>query len=101
MSLHPAIGHALINARMGSSRWAQTDFDHRTRILNAFADQLRMQKTELSRLISDETGKPRWESATEVDAMINKVALSIRAQAERRATTSGESAGVKSVTRYK
>ncbi|HCG18796.1 MAG TPA: aldehyde dehydrogenase, partial [Shigella sp.] len=34
---------------------------------------------ELTAIIARETGKPRWEAATEVTTMINKIAISIKA----------------------
>jgi succinylglutamic semialdehyde dehydrogenase len=43
----------------------------------------RLKNSDLHRLISEEVGKPLWESKEEVAAMISKVAISIRAQEER------------------
>lgn len=40
---------------------------------------LEAHKAELTEVIARETGKPRWEAATEVTAMINKIAISIKA----------------------
>lgn len=36
-------------------------------------------KAELTQIIAQETGKPRWEAATELTAMINKIAISVKA----------------------
>ena len=44
-----------------------------------FAGLLESNKAELTAIIARETGKPRWEAATEVTAMINKIAISIKA----------------------
>ncbi|PVA01134.1 N-succinylglutamate 5-semialdehyde dehydrogenase, partial [Acinetobacter nosocomialis] len=44
-----------------------------------FAALLESNKAELTAIIARETGKPRWEAATEVTAMINKIAISIKA----------------------
>ncbi len=44
-----------------------------------FAALLEAHKAELTEVIARETGKPRWEAATEVTAMINKIAISIKA----------------------
>src|SRR5207244_7479029 len=51
--------------------------------------------------ISVVTGKPQWEAFSEVDAMVNKVGISIEAQAKFRteeAKALGDSGGI---TRYK
>lgn len=84
-------------ARGEAGSWCATPLPRRIEILNAFAEELRKRKSELGETISEETGKPRWESVTEVDAMINKVALSIQSHAERRSPKEAASAA----TRYK
>ena len=55
--------------------WCVTPLSRRIEILRAFADQLRARKSELTETISQETGKPRWESASEVDAMRKSYAI--------------------------
>lgn len=44
-----------------------------------FAALLEANKAELTRIIACETSKPRWEATTEVTAMINKIAISVKA----------------------
>ncbi len=48
-------------------------------IVEKFASLLEASKAELTAIIGAETGKPRWEAAGEVTAMINKVAISVKA----------------------
>lgn len=48
-------------------------------VVERFAALLESNKAELTAIIARETGKPRWEAATEVTAMINKIAISIKA----------------------
>lgn len=48
-------------------------------VVERFAGLLESNKAELTAIIARETGKPRWEAATEVTAMINKIAISIKA----------------------
>src|SRR5688500_12832210 len=93
--------NAVVQARMALDAWADMPVDRRVEIADAYAEQLKTHKTPLSLIISEETGKPRWESATEVDAMIGKVALSVRAMEERRRPTEATTAGVTAATRYK
>lgn len=59
------------------------------------------QKDELARLISHETGKPLWESATEVAAVSGKCALTIQAWHERRDVQTSTAGDARAVTRYK
>ncbi|MEA2711637.1 MAG: succinylglutamic semialdehyde dehydrogenase [Phycisphaerales bacterium] len=92
-----ALGHA----RTSLAAWTDTPVPRRVEIASAFAEQLKSHKGELGLIISEETGKPRWESATEVDAMIGKVALSVRAMEERRRPTETTIGGVTAATRYK
>jgi succinylglutamic semialdehyde dehydrogenase len=70
-------------ARRAFPAWAARPLAERIALLERFAEVLKARSDELARLIGRETGKPLWEAATEVASMIGKVAISIRAQAER------------------
>ncbi|MCS5807578.1 aldehyde dehydrogenase family protein [Klebsiella pneumoniae subsp. pneumoniae] len=59
--------------------WARLPFAARQAIVEKFAALLEASKAELTAVIGAETGKPRWEAAGEVTAMINKVAISVKA----------------------
>ncbi len=48
-----------------------------------FASKLTEHKEALALIIAEETGKPLWETRTEVAAMIGKIDISIRAYQER------------------
>jgi succinylglutamic semialdehyde dehydrogenase len=91
------VDHAVAGARQAFDSWSATALDERIAVLNSFAEQLRAQRDELREIICRETGKPRWDSGGEVDAMIGKVAISIDAQRQRRGDTSSEAG----VVRYK
>lgn len=95
------VDRAVSAARSAAASWAETPLEERVTLLNAFAEQLKQHRTELAECISREVGKPLWESATEVDAMAQKVPLSVRAYEERRRPVTSESAGVTSATRFK
>lgn len=73
------VGAACHAARAAFPAWARRPFAERQAIAEKFAAQLEKNSTELSEAIARETGKPRWETLTEVQAMINKVAISLRA----------------------
>jgi succinylglutamic semialdehyde dehydrogenase len=95
------VNRAVVAAERAFDDWSSQSITRRIDLLNAFANQLKHRKSELVEMICRETGKPRWESGTEVDAMIGKVAISIDAHDKRRHETSSETAGVMSAARYK
>ena len=66
-------------ARAAFPAWARLPFAARQAIVEKFAALLEVHKAELTAIIARETGKPRWEAATEVTAMINKIAISVKA----------------------
>lgn len=66
-------------ARAAFPRWARLSLAERQVVVERFAGLLERNKGELTAIIARETGKPRWEAATEVTAMINKIAISIKA----------------------
>src|SRR4051794_40506705 len=95
------VNRAVTAARKAFVDWSGQPLSRRIDVLSAFAAQLKQRKADLVEIICRETGKPRWESGTEVDAMIGKVAISIDAHEKRRHETANETAGVTSATRYK
>ena len=64
-------------------QWAARPLTERIALVERFADVVRNRHEAFATLIAQETGKPIWETRTEVDAVINKVAISINAYAER------------------
>ncbi|OQP35022.1 succinylglutamate-semialdehyde dehydrogenase [Pantoea latae] len=73
------IAQAAAAAREAFPAWARRPFAERQALAERFAARLESSKTELAETIAAETGKPRWEALTEVQAMINKVAISVKA----------------------
>ena len=84
------VRRAVSSARAAQPAWASLPLSERVALIEAFAEKLKEHADELAAVISSETGKPRWEAATEVQAMINKAAISIRAQQERSGETHSE-----------
>ncbi|MGD8106222.1 succinylglutamate-semialdehyde dehydrogenase [Pantoea sp. FN0302] len=80
------VAAACAAARAAFPAWARQPFAARQAIAENFAAQLEQHKNDLSETIARETGKPRWEALTEVQAMINKVAISVKAYHERTGT---------------
>ncbi|GAA4884038.1 succinylglutamate-semialdehyde dehydrogenase [Ferrimonas pelagia] len=77
------VDSAVRAARAAQLDWFLSGLEARIAVIQAFKAELEQAKEPLARLISDETGKPLWETRTEVAAMMGKVDLSIKAQAER------------------
>lgn len=63
--------------------WRFKPIFERIEFLKQYAKTLEMNKDELTLAISKETGKPLWESKTEVAAMIGKIPIAIQAFQER------------------
>jgi succinylglutamic semialdehyde dehydrogenase len=70
-------------ARSAWAGWAARPLAVRIEALRRFANVVRGKKEEFADLIARETGKPLWETATEVDAVVNKVDISVSAYSER------------------
>jgi succinylglutamic semialdehyde dehydrogenase len=95
------VSNAATLAHQALEDWQDVPVLEKTAILNRYADALRAQRGEVALIISRETGKPLWESLTEVDAMVNKVGISVEALHERRRPTERQQAGAVAATRYK
>ena len=78
---------AVARARAAAPGWARRPLEDRIALARAYATTLDTRREDFARLISRETGKLLWEARTEVTAMIGKVEISIRAQAERAGTS--------------
>ncbi len=70
-------------ARAAFPGWARTPFEQREQLVKRFAALLEEHKQSLAETISRETGKPRWETLTEIQAMIGKVGISLQAYQAR------------------
>ena len=74
---------AVANARRAWPTWAAMSLNDRIEAIRRYANRVRGQSDQFADLISRETGKPIWESRTEVESVINKIDISVRAYAER------------------
>jgi succinylglutamic semialdehyde dehydrogenase len=92
---------AVNSARQAFPAWATRTLDERIAVLEAFAAALKSRADEIARCIGEETGKPLWESATEVTSMANKVAISIQSYRERTGEKSGPLGDATAVLRHK
>ncbi|MGL4579482.1 MAG: succinylglutamate-semialdehyde dehydrogenase [Shewanella xiamenensis] len=95
-----------VNAAVDAAREAQFDwfmlgFDARLKIVEAYRSQLEANKAELAETIAQETGKPQWETTTEVAAMIGKIGLSATAYNKRTGTEANDTPAGRAVLRHK
>lgn len=113
-SIEPATGETLwtgeagdadsevARARSAWAGWAARPHTVRIETLRRFANTVRGQKDALAGLIARETGKPLWETAMEVEAVVNKVDISVAAYSERASQRRVEGAlGAKVTVRHK
>ncbi|WP_307421312.1 succinylglutamate-semialdehyde dehydrogenase [Pseudomonas sp. W3I7] len=88
-------------ARQAFPGWARRPLEERISVLETFAATLKSRADEIARCIGEETGKPLWESATEVTSMANKIAISVQSYRERTGEKSGPLGDATAVLRHK
>lgn len=95
------VNNAINAARDASIHWRELTLEQRQHTIVRFTEQLQTYSELLAETIGQETGKPLWESRTEISAMIGKAALSIKAYNERCPTRSETSPQGVQVLRHK
>ncbi|EJL31140.1 succinylglutamate-semialdehyde dehydrogenase [Novosphingobium sp. AP12] len=78
-----AVSATLLRARKAFPAWAALPVKARVAVAERYRAALESRKEAIAEIIARETGKPLWETRTELASMIGKVGLSIAAQAER------------------
>ena len=81
------VTQAIAAARAAWPDWADRPFAEREAIARRFAALLDANRERLARVIGAETGKPLWETRTEVTTMIGKIDISVRAWHTRTGVT--------------
>ncbi|MGM7448530.1 UNVERIFIED_ORG: succinylglutamic semialdehyde dehydrogenase [Idiomarina abyssalis] len=92
---------AILAARAAFPDWSGRSVEERLAICQKFSELLEENKEHLARTMAKETGKPIWETRTEVGAMMGKVAISERAYHERTGTVENDMPGAKAFIRHK
>jgi len=95
------VSEAVAAARTAFPAWARLSLDDRIAHVRAFQRVVLDRADAFARLISRETGKPLWETRTEVASVAAKIDISVQAQAERAGTRTGEVGGVRQTLRHK
>jgi succinylglutamic semialdehyde dehydrogenase len=93
-----AASHA---ARQALFSWSILDFEHRANCIQKFAAQVEKNREQLAYLIALETGKPLWEAHTEVNSVIGKINISIKAYLERTSEKTTKTADADQCLRFK
>jgi succinylglutamic semialdehyde dehydrogenase len=95
------ISLAAETAHQALPAWAALDFEQRAQYTKKFAEQVEKKREQLALLIAQETGKPLWESQTEVSSVIAKINISIQAYQERTAAKHNATAEANACLRFK
>ncbi len=95
------VNDALLAARRAFPAWAAAGFEARAEKVRAFGTALENRREDLAQAIAIETGKPLWETRTEVAAMIGKIEISIRAYSERTGSKESDVPGARAMLRHK
>lgn len=82
---HGNVDEIVARARRAWPTWAAQPLSTRMELVRRFANEVRKEADKLATMIARETGKPLWEARTEVESVVGKVEISIRAYAERTA----------------
>lgn len=96
-----AIPAMVERARAALPGWADRPVEERVAIVERYAALLRERTDDIARDMARETGKPLWETRAELGSMVNKVAVSIAAQAERAGSRRADTAFGRAVLRHK
>ena len=73
----------IISMKQIQDSWAKLSIDARIQPIKQYQQLLEHHASHLSQTISQETGKPLWESQSEVQAMIRKIDITIDAYQNR------------------
>ncbi|MFA3791795.1 succinylglutamate-semialdehyde dehydrogenase [Aliiglaciecola sp. SL4] len=95
------IDTAIKAARKAFLSWSDLPLEKRLDIVKRYAELLTENKQDLALTIAQETGKPLWETATEVGAMVGKIAISERAYHDRTGTVENSMPVGKAFIRHK
>ena len=77
------VGLAVESARTAFEVWRRVPLSERIGIMQAYGDALKVRTDSLATAIAKDMGKTLAEAKGEVGAMVGKIAISIKAQAER------------------
>ncbi|MBC6981239.1 succinylglutamate-semialdehyde dehydrogenase [Caulobacter sp. 17J80-11] len=92
---------AVRSARKAFEDWSERPREERVEFMRRYKAVLQERAPEFAKALSRETGKALWETTAELNSMIGKVDISIRAYAERTGEREAEMAFGRAVLRHK
>lgn len=96
------VDREVATARAAWPLWAAAPVAHRIERVRNFGNRVRADLEKFADLIARETGKPLWEARSEVESVVGKVDISVRAYADRTAQRRLDGkAGARSALRHK
>jgi succinylglutamic semialdehyde dehydrogenase len=95
------VAAAVAAARHAFQPWADLPLEDRIAALRRYRSALEARTDAMARDFSRETGKPLWETQTEIASMMAKVEVSITAQAERAGARTAATAFGQAVLRHR
>ncbi len=91
---------AVKSAKEAQMGWQMLGLEKRIEYLRTFVEIVKENKDELSKTISIEVGKPKWEADAEINSIVNKLDPCIEAYKTRCADIVIERNGSKGITRF-
>lgn len=85
---------AIAAAKSAFVDWKSCTFEQRASYVSAFIEKIEARSEELTQALHAETGKPLWESKTEIATMIGKAAISVNAYHDRTGVSATENNNV-------
>lgn len=102
LSTREDVDYAVKSAKTAFELWSELSIEERINYLKKYISVVEENKDILAECISNEVGKPYWESLTEVNSIIGKLDPCIEAYDLRNQTIIREqNDGSKSITRFK
>jgi len=95
------VAQAVSAARRAFQPWADLPLEDRVAALRRYSAALEARRNAMAQDFSRETGKPLWETRTEIASMVAKVEVSITAQAERAGERAAATAFGQAVLRHR
>ena len=93
---------AVAAARAAWPNWAAAPLSDRIAIVRSFGNRVKADLESFADCIARETGKPLWEARNEVESVVNKVDISVKAYADRTSQRRFDGkAGTRNAVRHK
>jgi succinylglutamic semialdehyde dehydrogenase len=95
------VNRAVVAARAAQPGWEALRLSERVELMRKYQNVVRDRGDALAAMISRETGKPLWETKTEVQSVIAKVDISLTAYQERTGNRKKEAEGFTQQLRHR